>query len=151
MRGVFRSRRAALAALRELADAERFCLQTLGFEQAPRRGACFRHQLGRCSGVCAGRENVHLHHARVAAALARFQAAAWPHRGPVAIVERDRGSDAAELHVVDRWCYLGAAACEADVADLLEARRGVRFDYDHYRILSRHLARPGVRIVPLHA
>ncbi|MGE5640436.1 MAG: exonuclease domain-containing protein [Clostridia bacterium] len=151
LRGVFRSRRAALAALRELADAERFCLQTLGFEHAPRHGACFRHQLGRCSGVCAGRENVHLHQARVAAALVRFQGAAWPHRGPVAVVERDRGNDATQIHVVDRWCYLGAAGCDAEVAELLESRRSARFDYDHYRILSRHLARPGVRVVPLHA
>jgi DNA polymerase III subunit epsilon len=68
--GLFRSRRAALQALRDLADEERFCLQTLGFDAA-RQGACFRHQLGRCGGVCAGIENVHLHHARFGAALKR--------------------------------------------------------------------------------
>jgi hypothetical protein len=36
------------------------------------------------------------------------------------------------------------------VADLLEARRPC-FDYDHYRILCRHLGRRGVRVVPLGA
>jgi DNA polymerase-3 subunit epsilon len=55
------------------------------------------------------------------------------------------------VHVVDRWCYLGTAQCDADVAELLEGERRARFDYDHYRILERHLARPGVRVVPLSA
>jgi excinuclease UvrABC nuclease subunit len=92
--GIFRSKRAAIQALRSLADAHRLCLQALGFETATAGGparACFRHQLGRCAGVCAGRESVHLH---------------------------DGG------------------------------RRG-RFDFDHYRILARHLGKPGVRTVRL--
>jgi hypothetical protein len=33
------------------------------------------------------------------------------------------------------------------MADLLEERP--RFDYDHYRILSRHLAKGGARVVSL--
>ena len=148
VRGVFRSRRAALAALRALADAERLCLQAVGFEAPARRGACFRHQLGRCAGVCAGKENPHLHLARLGAALARLEAAHWPHRGAVGIVER-ADEDRSEVHVVDRWCYLGAAASDAEVAELLESRRGARLDYDHFRILARHLSRPGVRVVPL--
>ena len=52
--GVFRSKRAAMQALRSLADEHRLCLQALGFESGPQH-ACFRHQLGRCAGVCAGR------------------------------------------------------------------------------------------------
>src|SRR5262245_42183832 len=68
--GVFRSRRAAMQALRGLADEHRLCLQALGFESGPQH-ACFRHQIGKCAGVCAGRESVHLHHARLAAALDR--------------------------------------------------------------------------------
>jgi len=155
--GLFRSRRAALQTLRDLADAERFCLQTLGMEAstAVRAGACFRHQLGRCSGVCAGRENVHLHHARFGAALKRYRTAEWPHRGPVGIVEKDRAEESTEVHVVDRWCYLGTASSDAEVAELLEGRRGALdragFDYDHYRILARHLGKRGVRVVELAA
>ena len=55
--GLFRSKHAALAALRALADGQRLCLQSLGFEPA-RKGACFRHQIGRCAGLCAGKESV---------------------------------------------------------------------------------------------
>lgn len=144
--GVFRSRRAAMLTLRTLADEHGLCLQTLGFD-TKRRGACFRHQVGRCAGVCASREGIHAHHGRVATALATLKTPAWPYAGAVGVVEEDRLRDATEVHAVDRWCYLGAARCEPEMADLLDERP--RFDYDHYRILSRHLAKPGVRVVPL--
>jgi DNA polymerase-3 subunit epsilon len=147
--GVWRSRRAALQALRDAADEHRLCLQTLGFD-IKRRGHCLRYQLGRCSGVCAGRESIHVHHARVATALARVKNADWPHRGPLGVVESDESRDATEVHVLDRWCYLGTARSDAEVAELLDVRRP-RFDYDHYRILSRHLGKRGVRVVELAA
>jgi DNA polymerase-3 subunit epsilon len=146
--GLFRSRRDALRALRGLADEHGLCLQTLGFD-VPRHGPCFRYQVGRCRGVCVGKENIHVHHGRVAEALARLKALEWPHAGPLGIVEHDRERDAAEIHVVDRWCYLGVASCDEELAGLLEEGRAPRFDYDHYRILSRHLARRGVRTVKL--
>ena len=91
-----------------------------------------------------------MHQGRVAEALARFKGLEWPHAGPLGIVERDASREAAEIHVVDRWCYLGSARCEADVPELLE-RGHVAFDHDHYKILSRHLGRKGVRTVPLPA
>jgi DNA polymerase-3 subunit epsilon len=147
--GLWRSRRAALQALRTAADEHRLCLQTLGFD-VKKQGSCLRHQIGRCAGACAGKENIHVHHARVATALARLKSADWPHRGPLGVVEEDESRDATEVHVLDRWCYLGTARCETEVAELLEARRP-RFDYDHYRILSRHLGKRGVRLVELAA
>ena len=155
LRGVFRSRRAALEALRALADEHRLCLRTLGFEAGTAAsggsGACFRCQIGRCAGVCAGRENIHVHHGRVAAALAQFRTAEWPHGGPLGIVEKDRARERSEVHVVDRWCYVGTASSEGELAELLEERRTPLFDCDHYRILSRHLTRPGVQVVRLGA
>jgi DNA polymerase-3 subunit epsilon len=145
--GVWRSRGAALQALREAADEHRLCLQTLGFD-VKKHGSCLRHQIGRCMGVCAGKENIHVHHARVATALARLKSVDWPHRGPLGVVESDESRDATEVHVLDRWCYLGTATSDAEVAELLESQRP-RFDYDHYRILSRHLGKRGVRVVEL--
>ncbi|HZQ74268.1 MAG TPA: exonuclease domain-containing protein [Burkholderiales bacterium] len=150
VRGIARTRRAALQALRALADEERLCLKALGVESG-RGGPCFRHQLGRCAGVCAGKENLHLHHARAAAALARLASPPWPWRGPVGVIEHDRGRDATEIHVVDRWCYVGAARSEDELAGMLESRRPARFDYDEYRILARHLGKRGVRTVELRA
>jgi len=152
LRGVFRSRRAALEALRGLADEHGLCLQTLGFDPARgSRGACFRHQLGRCAGVCAGRESAGAHHARVVAALARLKSVAWPYRGPIGVPETDADRQVTEVHVVHHWCYLGAARSESEVADLLDGSGEPRFDLDQYRILARHLARRGVRTIDLAA
>ena len=148
--GVFRTRTAARAALRALADEHRLCVQTMGVDagfSVKRRGHCWRYQLGRCAGVCAGRESIHAHHARLAAALATLRTPQWPYAGPVAIVESDPARDATEVHAVDRWCYLGAARCEPEVAELLQERP--RFDYDHYRILARYLGKGGARVVAL--
>lgn len=146
--GVFRTRRAALQALRALADQHALCLRALGMESTG-RGACFRHQVGRCAGVCAGRESIPAHHGRAAAALASLKSPHWPWRGRVAIVETDHAREATEVHVIDRWCYLGAARDDSEVSELIAAEP--HFDYDHYRILARHVGRPGVRVRQLPA
>jgi DNA polymerase-3 subunit epsilon len=147
--GLFRSRRDALQALRGLADEHGWCLQTLGFDTPVRPNGCWRFQLGKCAGACAGKENIHVHHGRVAEALARLKGIDWPHCGPLGIVERDRYREATEVHVVDRWCYLGAASSDAELAELLESARQPRFDYDHYKILARHLGKKNVRTIKL--
>jgi DNA polymerase-3 subunit epsilon len=152
--GVFRSKRSAMDALRGLADEHRLCLRTLGFEKSGRSGnsgVCFRHQIKRCAGVCAGQESVHAHHARVAAALAGLKTAAWPWRGPIGIVEEDREREKAEVHVVHNWCLLGSARTEAEVAGLLEGQVRPRFDLDQYKILARHLLRGRPKVVELGA
>src|SRR5260221_441124 len=146
--GVFRSKRAAMDALRGLADEHQLCLRALGFESSG-KGACFRHQIRRCAGVCAGKESLQVHHARAAAALAGLKTAAWPWRGPIGIVEEDAEREAVEVHVVDHWCLLGTARSEAEVAELMESAPRPRFDLDHYKILARHLARGRAKPVEL--
>ena len=148
--GLFRSRRAALEALRGLADEHGLCLQALGYDKpVSGRGACFRHQVRRCAGLCAGRESAEAHHMRLAAALARQKIDAWPWRGAVGVVEEDADRDCVEIHVVHNWCFLGSARTESEVAELLAGARQPRFDLDQYRILARHLGRTGVRVIPL--
>jgi DNA polymerase-3 subunit epsilon len=148
--GVFRSKRAAMDALRELADEHQLCLRTLGFERAG-KGACFRHQIKRCAGVCDGKESVHAHQLRAAAALAGLKTAAWPWRGPIGIVEEDHEREAADVHVVHNWCLLGTARSEGEVAELLEGSRKPQFDLDQYKILARHLSRGRPNVVELTA
>jgi DNA polymerase-3 subunit epsilon len=150
LRGVFRSERAALAALRALADEHRLCLQSLGFGEASartRRSACFRHQLRRCAGLCAGKESVAAHHARLAQALASLPGLAWPYPGPIGVREGDE--DNAELHVIHHWCHLGTARSDGELGELLEGAPRARFDLDQYQIVARHLRKPGTRVVPL--
>jgi DNA polymerase-3 subunit epsilon len=146
--GLFRTKRAALLALRGLADEHGLCLQALGIETA-RKGACFRHQIARCRGLCAGKETLPAHHARLATALAGLKNAAWPWRGPVGVVEQDAGREATEVHVVHQWCYVGTARGEDELPALLEQARRPRFDLDQYKILRRHLGSQRTRVVEL--
>jgi DNA polymerase-3 subunit epsilon len=158
LRGVFRSKRAALAALRGLADEHGLCLQSLGFEAARKgNGACFRHQIQRCAGLCAGRESRAAHQARLALALGKLKALTWPWKGPIGIVEAAAGAAGRsdpegadrEVQVVHHWCWLGSARSEHDVDALLEQARRPQFDLDNYRILERHLARGKGRVIEL--
>ncbi|CAM9623133.1 unnamed protein product, partial [Phaeothamnion confervicola] len=154
MHGLFRTKRAAVDALRELADEHGLCLQTLGYEKSQRatqpNRACFRHQVGKCAGLCAGKEPVLAHHARVAAALARLKVLAWPYRGPIGLVEKDPERDATDIHVVSNWCYFGTARTEEELAALLESPPRGRFDVDQYKILVKYVnGRSRMKVVEL--
>lgn len=152
LHGVFRTKRAALEALRGIADEHGLCLQALGIERAKGGGgggACFRHQIRRCAGLCAGKDSAAAHQGRLVAALARLKRVAWPWRGPIGVIEHDRERDATEVHVLHHWCWLGTAKDDAGVADLLQGSRQPRFDLDQYRILARHLNGGRAKIVEL--
>jgi len=139
--GVFRARKDARKALDELVRAHELCRRALGLEEG--EGSCFGYQVGRCRGACAGKEPVVLHATRARLALARHKLRDWPFRGPVGIRERDwRGVE--EVHVFDRWRYLGTADATTPVDELL-APPLPPFDLDSYRILCRFLDRPPAR------
>jgi DNA polymerase-3 subunit epsilon len=75
--------------------------------------------------------------------------APWPYQA--AIVFEERGQDSAcesVLHVVDRWCYLGAAPTLAAARALASAPGERLFEPMTFRILQTHFAR-GLRVVPL--
>lgn len=127
--GLFRRRTDAERALEGLLRENELCAKWLGVEQA--EGSCLGFQLGRCRGVCVGKEPPALHAVRARIALSGLKRREWPFAGPIGIRERDwRGVE--ETHVFDRWCY-------ADEP----------FDPDIYRILTGFLDRPlrGARIV----
>lgn len=145
--GLFRARRNALDWLRGQARAHGLCLRLLGLESG--QGACFAAQLGQCRGACCGREPRCAHDARLRAAFGGRRLAAWPWRGPVALVERDAAGDLCEWHVLDGWRHLGSVRDPAQIAALL-ARPDVPFTRDTYRILRGHLRRhPEMEIVEL--
>lgn len=150
LHGVFRSKRAALDALRGLADEHGLCLQALGFERVRRTGACFRHQVRRCAGLCAGKETLAAHQGRLVAALARLKRVAWPWRGPIGVIEHDRERGATDVHVIHQWCWLGTAKDDAEVHELLGESRQPCFDLDQYRILARHLNGGRAKVAELH-
>lgn len=142
--GPFGSRAAARRLLVELAAEHGLCLKTMKLEgraaQSAAGAPCFNHQLKRCAGCCIGAEPIEAHGARVRAALARWRIPAWPFAGAVALAERDAPRFAEDLHVFDRWCWLGSVKTLA-AAHALAATAPRDFEADTYRIARAALAR----------
>jgi DNA polymerase III subunit epsilon len=135
--GVFHSPKDARKALIDIAKAKRLCLKMLGVEQA--EGSCLAHQLGSCKGACVGKEPAALHAVRVRMALVPLKLKSWPFPGRIALRER-RAFREDDVHVVDRWHYLGTARSEEELAALATRPAPARFDVQLYRILVRYLA-----------
>jgi DNA polymerase-3 subunit epsilon len=149
--GLFRNRRTAIEALRDIAAEHGLCLKLLGLEQ--RDGPCFAYQIKRCRGACAGVETPREHALRLAAALAALRVRAWPFPGRIGIRETAADGERCELHVLDQWCHLGTVRSEEELHALQDGAPRPPFDFDTYKILSRYLLggknRP--EIVPLTA
>jgi len=139
--GCLRGEREASVALQELAKQHKLCASRLGLEHGG--GPCQAVYLGRCAGVCVGREAPELHDARLAMALAALRMKPWPFAGKILIRESHEASGRNETHVFDQWCLLGSAQDEATLARLLEDSPARNFDADIYRLLNRWLAAPG--------
>jgi len=149
LHGLFRSRSAALEALREIATAHQLCPIVLGLERG--KGPCFAHQLKRCRGACVGKETRAQHALRLGAALAQLRMRPWPFKGRIGVLEN--GAARGEIIVLDRWCYLGTVRSEAELGELQGGRPPAVFDLDTYKILTRFFARPrgGYTVIELAA
>jgi DNA polymerase III subunit epsilon len=141
--GVFHTAKDARKALIDIAAARELCLKVLGLEEG--EGACAAYPAGKCKGACAGKEPLILHNTRLQMALSSLKLKAWPFPGRVALRERRRGVPehmaGADMHVVDRWSYLGTARTEEELEALRAADSNEAFDIDVYRILVRHFAK----------
>lgn len=137
--GLYRSRRQAVQSLRALAQQHGLCPKALGLESG--QGRCFAQQLGHCKGVCCGRETAQQHFLRLQTALEALRLRAWPYDGPIGLREHDPRRNRTEIHVFDHWRHLGTARTEADLDDLLHARRddAAALDLDLYRLLLSRL------------
>ncbi|ACB36512.1 Excinuclease ABC C subunit domain protein [Leptothrix cholodnii SP-6] len=147
--GLFRSAHAAKDFLIDTAQAHRLCLVALGLEPATRRG-CFGLQLGRCDGVCVGRESAASHALRVAQALAQCAVQRWPFPGAVGLVERD--GDWVQTHVVRNWRHertLDVGGAQDARPPLADPGAGAGFDLDAYRILVKPLLDGGCERIHL--
>jgi DNA polymerase-3 subunit epsilon len=94
-----------------------------------------------------GLESALSHAMRTIQALSKLRIKPWPYAGPIAMRERDAYTGRVELHVIDRWRYLGTAYSEGEARELAEEKvgqrsRGVRFDIEIYRALQRLLKAP---------
>jgi DNA polymerase III subunit epsilon len=142
--GVFHSEKDALKALGDIARAQHLCLKVLGFEGGA--GSCLALHVGKCRGACMGMEPLILHDLRLQTALSSLKLKPWPFPGRIALRESDPrvGGFAAardlDLHVLDRWMYLGTARSDEELAALRAKEASAVFDADVYRILVRYFS-----------
>lgn len=130
---MFYSRCSSLAKLCELVGEHALCLQARGFEWTHGVGRrCFRHQVGRY--ISAGQESTGAHRTQL---VAGQRPLTWPYRGPIGVVEYDTERDPMEIHVIDRWRYLGLARNEAEPTQFLVDREHARFAIDQHQLLKR--------------
>jgi DNA polymerase-3 subunit epsilon len=142
--GLYRTERAARTALTRLVRDRKLCLKALGLESG--RGSCFGYQIGRCAGACVGLEPLARHGLRLKLALAPLKLRAWPYGGPVGVHE-STGFGLTQIHVIDRWQYLGSVREGEPFEPAFESDG--RFDADAYRILVKHLTPAALDVRPL--
>jgi DNA polymerase-3 subunit epsilon len=117
--GLFASERKGRNALKRLAERHGICHALLGLAPEPCR-------LSRVERL--------RHLARLAAAAAPLKLPRWPYAGPIAVRERR------DLHLFDRWGFLGTARSAAETHELLKDRPP-RAASSTYEILSKALPR----------
>lgn len=133
--GLFANRRAALEAVKAIADEHKLCYGVMGLEPLSRGRACFRSALGRCAGACCQRESLEAHHQRLLDALGHLRLVCWPWAGAIALEER--GSTFTRYQIIHNWLWLGEVTELEDAAAL--TRQPAGFDHDGYKILCRPL------------
>lgn len=139
--GLYHNLRDAQKALRGVAEQHGLCLSVLGLEKTAAGKPCFGYQIKKCRGACVGLEAPLAHAARLLIAMQKLKLAVWPYPGAIGVREGE------ELHVIDRWCYLGTAKSEAEIEELLRSGRPA-FDRDTYMLLSKSLKKAEVVVLP---
>jgi DNA polymerase-3 subunit epsilon len=145
LHGLFRSKKAAIEALRRIATDNRLCPRMIGIESG--KGACFAQQLKRCDGVCAGRESAELHYLRLKQALVPYRLKSWPYPGKIGIRELNEDTDRSELHIFENWCHIATVKDEGELEEILHVHTSANsstsssltFDLDIYNLLQKSL------------
>lgn len=131
--GLFYSKRDANSYLKSIAKKYRLCEVLLGLEKSVAGKSCFGYQVKQCGGACIGLVSAEMHNLQLKTAMDLYKVQVWPYKGPIAI------NDGGEMIVLDKWCYLGTAINDDELAEL-KISGDVEFDLDIYKIVKKALA-----------
>jgi len=135
--GVFKNIHQAKSFLRNAVDEYSLCPKILGLEKG--RGACFYHQINKCSGACVGIVDKKEYEKKLNQAFKGRKIKGWPFSGPILIEER-KNDTRKQSFVLDNWCLLYDVRTSPDS---FEPRSySPKFDYDSYKIFRRYLKDP---------
>ncbi|MBI2593094.1 GIY-YIG nuclease family protein [Candidatus Daviesbacteria bacterium] len=138
---VYKTRRAAKEALVNLTKEYNLCDKYLGLEKT--KTSCFNYKLGKCSGICAGKEKPIKYNLRFIEAFVNSKIKSWPYKGPIIIKEVNEHSEKEEQFLIDNWCLVQKKDSE------YQNLEGLEFDYDVYKILKRFLLRNPHQFTPI--
>lgn len=133
--GVYASKMKARASLEVLQKTYELCPKLLGLENAAT--VCFKFQLKKCSGACAGHEDPKTYNARFEVAFERNKIKAWPYANPIVLCPVS-GRQSKNL-VIDNWNVIGEINNE-EGCDAFYKPWKSGFDVDTYKILYSYLA-----------
>jgi DNA polymerase III subunit epsilon len=133
--GVFRSIKQLKDFVYEVCNENKLCPKLMGFDKSKK--SCFNYQLGKCSGACQNKELFLKYNLRFDQAFFNKKVKSWNFDGPIFIKENN---DKEEVHLIDKWCYLGSLKNEND--EIGDIKKEYRFDYDTYKILRRYISNP---------
>ena len=136
--GLFKTKKSAKELIYKLVDEFQLCCKVLGMEKG--KGKCFGEHVGKCSGVCVGKEKHELHHLKLKLSLASYKLKAWPYEGKIGIKELNLETNKSELHVFEQWCYLETIDSDADLAEAVHTEYRLQFDLDIYRLIGKALS-----------
>lgn len=134
IQGIFRTLQNAKAVLKKKRDEHTLCLKLLGLEKSA--GACFHFQLGKCNGACVGKETSREYNQRFLKAFETIKIRSWPFRGAITVPE-DQDAIEGSAFVIDDWRII--KKIDYTQEGYSEISFDQPFDYDTYRILSKHL------------
>ena len=140
--GLFGSRHAAQAKLRELSDLHTLCQGLLGLEKLGSRG-CFGLQVQTCLGACVGKEARTNHDQRMMRALLDLKVHAWPFAGAIDLIEEKPGW--VQRHRLQDWRYMGTWCSKSDQLPVTVQQS---FDMDTYKILVKPIMLGTAQIAP---
>lgn len=136
--GIFKTKKSAKELIYKLVDEFQLCCKVLGMEKG--KGKCFGEHVGKCNGVCVGKEKHELHHLKLKLSLASYKLKAWPYAGKVGIKELNLETNKTELHVFEQWCYLETIDSDADLVETIQTKYSLQFDLDIYRLIGKALS-----------
>lgn len=143
--GVFKSVKDARENLIEIGKAHKLCSKLLGLENG--KGPCFAVQIDKCRGACIGAENNLIYNIRFIEAFSHSKIPQWPYPGQITL--KEEFEDKKEFHIVNNWCYGGSVTQDSEVEKISSNLNEVKFDWDIYKIIKRHLTKQKYNIEPL--
>lgn len=139
---LFESKKKAFEVLHKIAQEYKLCPKLLGLEKG--KGACFNYQIEKCKGACIGIETPLEYNLRYVQAFADFKVPPWPFESLFAIEEET--FDKKEIHVVNKWCYLGSISTNGKIDEPEVFKKEARFDWDTYKILKRFVLKKNSKV-----